>query len=127
VFLETMLEGQYTKVPGRMNLNSVPPELLRDLMRQLADDETLAEEIRYLRSSSPTGLVSVADLRRIPTLMREENRSVLRAIGELFTTQSNVFTICSRGRSWSTGVESEMIVVVDRSTLPVKILEYREP
>jgi hypothetical protein len=127
VFLETMLEGQYTKVPGKMNLNSVPPDLLRNLMRQLADDETLAEEIRYLRTSSPTGLVSVADLRKLPTLMREENRNLLQVMGDYFTTQSNVFAICSRGRSWSTGLESEMIVVVDRSTVPVKILEYREP
>ena len=44
----------------------------------------------------------------------------------MFTTTSNVFTVTTRGRSQATGLEVEMIVVVDRSTLPVRIIEYRE-
>jgi hypothetical protein len=44
----------------------------------------------------------------------------------LFTTQSNVFTIVSRGKSKSSGQEVEIIAVVDRSTIPIKIIEYRE-
>jgi hypothetical protein len=37
-----------------------------------------------------------------------------------------VFTITSRGRSGSTGLEVEITAVVDRSQLPARILEYRE-
>jgi hypothetical protein len=39
---------------------------------------------------------------------------------------SQVFTVNSRGRSESTGLEVEITAVVDRSTLPARILEYRE-
>jgi hypothetical protein len=37
-----------------------------------------------------------------------------------------VFTITSRGRAMTTGLEVEITAVVDRSTLPARILEYRE-
>ena len=44
----------------------------------------------------------------------------------LFDTQSNVYTISSLGKASGSGVEQEIIAIVDRSTLPVTILEYRE-
>jgi len=39
----------------------------------------------------------------------------------------NVYTISSRGRAESTGLEVEILATVDRSSLPLRILEYREP
>jgi len=45
---------------------------------------------------------------------------------EIFDTRSSVFTISSKGTAKASQVEQEIIVVVDRSTLPVTILEYRE-
>jgi hypothetical protein len=39
---------------------------------------------------------------------------------------SQVFTVNSRGRSDSTGLEVEITAVIDRSSLPARILEYRE-
>ena len=50
----------------------------------------------------------------------------LLEMAQNFTTRSNVYTITSRGRSGASGREVEIVVVVDRSTVPVKILEYRE-
>jgi hypothetical protein len=44
----------------------------------------------------------------------------------LFDTKSNVYSISCLGRAEGSGVEQEIIAIVDRSTLPVTILEYRE-
>ena len=42
-------------------------------------------------------------------------------------TRSNVFRISSIGTSEVSGLEQEIICLVDRSTIPVRIIEYREP
>jgi general secretion pathway protein K len=128
VFEETQLESIYARPPGKINLNSVSSDLLGKVLAVLLDDETVADEIRYLRDSRQGGILSLADLLNAPSLSSMENAAdVIGTLGTYFTTQSNVYTITSKGRSWGTGMEAEMIVVVDRSTLPVKILEYREP
>ena len=86
--------------------------------------EYLAEEIVYLRNSRLQGIASLVDLLDIPAF-REET-GTLEYLGRIMDTRSNVYSICSQGRSQSGGVEVEIIVVVDRSTLPIRILEYRE-
>jgi hypothetical protein len=53
-------------------------------------------------------------------------QEVLTQVIPLFCTDSNVFSITSRGRSDATDEVSEINIVVDRSSLPVRILEYRE-
>jgi hypothetical protein len=47
-------------------------------------------------------------------------------LARYFTTTSNVYTIAARGRSLVSGIEVEMIVRVDRSDIPIRIIEYRE-
>ena len=47
-------------------------------------------------------------------------------MGHRLTTGGSVFSITSRGMSQVGDVETAMYVVVDRSTLPIQILEYRE-
>ena len=64
----------------------------------------------------------LGDLKRIPAV----TSGILDQLAARFTTTSNVFTISSRGRSQASGLEVEIIAVVDRSTVPVRILEYRE-
>ena len=96
-------------------------ELLRQL---LVDREHLADEIMYLRYSGLQGISSLVDLIDIPAF-REDTGS-LEFLARIADVTSNVYTVSSRGRSWPSGVEVEIIAVVDRSTLPIRILEYRE-
>jgi hypothetical protein len=119
VMNETTLSRSWTRVPGRVNINTVSTEFLRDL---LPDNEDLADEIIYLRSSRPEGITSLTTLQDLPEMTDERMAQLVT----LFTTSSNVFTITSRGRSASSGMEVEIIATVDRSTLPVRIIEYRE-
>ena len=70
---------------------------------------------------SPITLLS-QHLYEIPDMSRE----TVGQLAELFTTSSNVLTISARGWSRVTGLEVEIIAVVDRSTVPIRIIEYRE-
>jgi type II secretory pathway component PulK len=119
IYQEGTLEDGTRPIVGKVNLNTAPPSVLRAL---LPDDPISADAIISLRSASSTGLLAISDL-------GESNRispQSLAAIADYADTQSNVFTVTSRGRSASTGLEVEITAVVDRSTLPARILEYRE-
>ncbi len=118
VLEETLVAHPEEKQPGRMNINTVPEQFLRDLIA----DETLADEIIYLRNSRAEGIVSMLELQTIPGL----NADLWIRLYDMFDSKSNVYSISSVGRSESTGAEVEIIVVVDRSTVPIRILEYRE-
>ncbi len=120
---EVILTDPLLRLPGRMNINTIPRELLLSLFELYGIDQMAAEEIIYLRDSRPEGIASIVELREIPEL---EESGALEQIAGLFCTQSAVYTIASKGRSWGTGVEVEIIVTVDRSTVPIRILEYRE-
>ena len=121
VFAETRT-GQFSgRPPGKINLNTVSEDLLRQL---LFGREHLADEIVYLRSSGLEGISSIVDLVDIPAF--REDTGTLELLARISDTTSNVYSICSKGRSLPSGVEVEIIAVVDRSTLPIRILEYRE-
>ena len=119
IFQEATLEDGTRPIVGKVNLNTAPASVLRAL---LPDDPISADAIISLRSASSTGLLAISDL-------GESNRispQSLAAIADYANTHSNVFTVTSRGRSASTGLEVEITAVIDRSTLPARILEYRE-
>jgi hypothetical protein len=120
VFAETSI-GTPGRLPGRLNLNTASVELLRQL---LFGREHLADEIVYLRSSSLEGITSIVDLIDIPAF--REDTETLEYLARIAGTTSNVYSICAKGRAQPSGVEVEIIAVVDRSTLPIRILEYRE-
>jgi hypothetical protein len=105
--------------PGRMNINTVSARLLRELF---PEDQTLVEEILYLRSQ-PQGIPNMVTLAR---QMNDLDAGTWDTLTTLFTTSSAVYTISSRGRSVASGLEVEIIAVVDRSTVPIRIIEYRE-
>ena len=119
IFAETCLYDAHEAPPGRININTVAPELL---YRLLPDNERLVEEILYLRVNNAGGITSPLDYLNISGI----ETSMVSFLYGLFDTQSNVFTISSLGRAPGSGVEQEIIAIVDRSTLPVTILEYRE-
>ncbi|MHC5005049.1 MAG: hypothetical protein ACYTJ0_18220, partial [Planctomycetota bacterium] len=112
----------WVRMPGRMNLNSVSPTLMRNLLTELGVEEYIVDELLYLRER-PEGITSLVALQEeIPDL----DQQTLDTLNGLFGTTSNIFTISSRGRSDASGVEIEIIAIVDRSTVPVTIVEYRE-
>ena len=119
IFAEVSLYDAHESPPGRMNINTISPELL---YRLLPENERLVEELLYLRANNAGGITSPIDYLNIPGIQT----SMVAFLYGLFDTQSNVYTISSLGRSNGSGVEQEIIVIVDRSTLPVTILEYRE-
>ncbi len=113
ILAETSIEDPLDRKPGKININTVSTQFFRDILNFIGLDESISDEILYMRESRPQG---------IPNITPED----LRAITRRFDTVSNVFTISSRGRSTASGLEVEIIAVVDRSTVPVQILEYRE-
>lgn len=122
VLAETSMEDPLDRKPGKMNINTVSSTFLRDILAATPLDEAIVDEVIYLRDSQPQGIVSILDLQKIPNITPDE----LKIITRRFDTTSNVFTISARGRSWASGLEVEIVAVVDRSTVPVRIIEYRE-
>lgn len=120
VFWETAIGDPAVRYPGKLNINTASASLLREVFFYNA---SLADDILFLRQNKAEGLSSPVDFLDLPSA---DQATLQQFIIPLFDTSSNVFTINSRGRSLVTGLEVEIICVVDRSTLPVTILEYRE-
>ena len=106
-------------LPGRVNLNTAS---LKALETVFSFDISLAEDVMTLRSSREGGITSILDLLETGRITPE----ILGAVGHRLTTSATVYAITSRGRSTNGDIETAMFVVVDRSSLPVQILEYRE-
>lgn len=119
IFAETCLFDAHEAPAGRMNINTISPELL---YRLFPENSTLVEELLYLRVNNSRGISSPLDYRDIPGIAP----NMITYLYDIFDTRSSVFTITSQGLAPASQVEQEIIVVVDRSTLPVTILEYRE-
>jgi hypothetical protein len=119
LFDETTTNKPHQQGVGKLNINTVPRTLLLDMY---TGQEDLVENIYSMRRNQSEGITSILQLREIPNMTDE----TLLEMAQNFTTRSNVYTITSRGRSGASGREVEIVVVVDRSTVPVRILEYRE-
>jgi hypothetical protein len=122
VLAETTLVPLYERYPGRVNVNTAHPDLIRDLCELQNIDLAIAEELIHMRNSRAEGIVSVADFLDLPDVTPQ----LAERLASVFTTTSNVYMISARGRSLAGGIEVEIIAVVDRSSLPARILEYRE-
>ncbi len=118
---EVSLTDPLDRKPGKINLNTVSPQFFRDLMTGMNVDEFVIDEILYLRDR-PEGITSILDLDEIPDLPPQVRETLIA----MFTTASNVYTISSKGRAEASGLEVEIVAVVDRSSLPIRIIEYRE-
>jgi len=104
-------------VPGRVNLNTAGPEVLGFLF----EDPGVAESILALRQSRAEGITSIVDLLDL----RRVDPTQLSGIADLLDVTGWTFSVTSRGTS-NTGQEVEIHAVLDRSNLPIRILEYRE-
>jgi hypothetical protein len=105
-------------ISGKVNLNTAGPEVLRIIF---AGDSAVAESIMAYRQSRAEGITSIVDLLEL----RRIDPDVLATVADQLDVTGWVYSISSRGKSTS-GQEVEIHAVVDRSTLPVKIIEYRE-
>lgn len=105
---------------GKVNLNTASRALLRDILQL---DTRYADSILSRRISKQSGLLSLADIVDLPGATQEQ----LLILGQVADVTSSVYMISSRGRATSSGAEAEIVVMVDRSESPVRILEYREP
>ena len=121
VFAETSIGDPRQRRAGKLNINTVSEEVLLQLLQ---DREYLADEIIYLRASRPEGIASLVDLIDIPAF--QDNPATLEYIAGIMDVSSSVYSITVKGRSRTGDVEVEIFAVVDRSTVPVRILEYRE-
>jgi len=119
IFAEAVAIDPQAPAPGKVNLNTVSIRTLRDV---LGLDGPTIDAILNLRSSRQGGITSVVDLLGTNRITPQ----VLVGLATQADVTSEVFTITSRGRSENTGLEVEITAVVDRSTLPARILEYRE-
>jgi len=121
VFAELTMDDPEYRHPGKINLNTASTEVLQDVLDL---DPTAADEILLIRQRSTTGIISIAELLAEAPLVF--NGNILAEIADVADVRSNVFTITSVGRDKNSNVEVQLMVVVDRSSLPVHILEYRE-
>lgn len=119
IFQECAMEAVDRPGPGKLNLNTVPAEVLREVLDL---DIRVADGIVKLRDGREEGIASLVDLLEVPGMTPQ----ILQQIGNFMDTVSNVYSISAKGRSKATGTEVEIFAVVDRSTVPVRILEYRE-
>ena len=118
--LRELTGDDFTKpVPGRMNINTVPEAVLKEVVEI---DPRVADAIIARRKSKPEGIASLADL----SSMSGINPQVLGQLATQFDVTSSVYTVTSRGRAASTGAEVEIEAVVDKSKLPATIISYRE-
>ncbi|MCH2145543.1 MAG: type II secretion system protein GspK [Phycisphaerales bacterium] len=120
VILDEGWIGELTeRRPGRINVNTATQKALEVVF---SFDPSLAEDVISLRNSRSGGITSIMDLLEAGRITPE----LLGAVGHRLTTQGTVFSITSRGTSQFGDIETAMFVVVDRSTLPIQIMEYRE-
>ncbi|MCH2133425.1 MAG: general secretion pathway protein GspK [Phycisphaerales bacterium] len=119
ILQETGLKPQHRPTWGKININKAPSTLLYDVFQ---DEERIVDDILSMRASQAQGITSLMDLWYLPNM----DEQLMSRLLTMFTTQSNVFTITSRGKSGGSQQEVEIIAVVDRSTIPIQILEYRE-
>lgn len=119
VLAESTIGTTYAYGPGRININKAPVEVLELLP---GVDEAMADQIDLLRNSKADGITNLIELLQIPTLSRE----TLAAMAPLVDVKSSVYVITSRGVGLPGRTEVELVVTIDRSSLPIQIIDYLE-
>lgn len=105
--------------PGQVNVNTASREVLELLPGMEAE---MLDKIEAYRESNPEGMESILDLQRVI----EVNREVLAGMAPYIDTQSQVYRITCRGRALPAMTQVELVVTIDRSRLPVTVIDYTE-
>lgn len=128
VLAETRMDPAFDRRPGRVNINTASHELIERIAESLNWEPAVADELIYRRDSAPEGITSELEFREIAAgfFPGDGASQFTLQLAQTFCTRADVFVIASRGRSDVSDAETEIVCVVDRSTVPVRILEYRE-
>ncbi len=114
---ETTL-GEQAGSPGKVNLNTISD----DGLAYLAEIPiSVRDTIIFDRKGRSQGYTSIVDLLDVAGLTRDR----VADLYEVADVRSNVYVATCRGRDERSGVEVEMVVTLDRSTLPIIIREVR--
>ncbi len=105
--------------PGLVNVNTASREVLELLPGM---EPEMLDEIEAYRESNPEGMESILDLQRVI----EVNRDVLAGMAPYIDTQSQVYRLTCRGRALPAMTQVELVVTIDRSRLPVTVIDYTE-
>jgi len=108
------------RIPGRVNLNTASAEVLMALFGRDDQAEQIARSIVADRAGLPYGFTSVAELLNQPSMTVER----FKAVVELVTVRSDVFTIQCLATADVTGANFRIESVVDRSTSPCTVLYW---
>jgi len=102
-----------------VNVNTAPREVL-ELIPEIGP--TLADQIVFERQTSSRGYTNIMDLLNVSGMTREQ----LVQVAPFVDVRSSVYVITSRGRAQTGRAEVELIVTIDRSELPIRIIDYIE-
>lgn len=99
---------------GKFNINTIPREVLERFSRIEPEQMEMILSERDARSG---GFTSMADLLDIPDM----TEATLATLMGYMDVHSNVFVVSSRGKDRTTGIEVEVVAVIDRTSIPVVI------
>ncbi|MHC4631108.1 MAG: type II secretion system protein GspK [Planctomycetota bacterium] len=111
------------KLPGKVNINTAPKDVLAALLGGDDTADQTAENIITYRESLMYGMQSIGELMQAGSM----NVDSFKKIVDFITTRSDVFTIRSvatADRNGFAGATLETEAVVDRSSTPCKILYW---
>jgi DNA uptake protein ComE-like DNA-binding protein len=100
--------------PGKLNVNTCDAQVLEYLPNMTPE---LADAILAERAGSSEGFKSIVDLLKVPNMTKAQ----LSPLYDFLCVRSNVFQVTSRGTDERTGIEVEIQVDLNRSTLPVTL------
>jgi len=111
------------RIPGRVNVNTAPKEVLAALLGGEASSKTLAENIVNYRQGKLGGMTSVAELLKVESF----GLGTFKQITKYVTVRSNVYTVRCNGRADKRamrGANLQSESVVDRSGSFCRILYW---
>jgi len=112
-------------IPGMVNVNTAPREVLTAIIGPRDSGEQLADDIIAYRGTLLYGLQSVADLLNVESVDVKQFKELVDHI----TVRSNVymvrcFTQATNGQDW--GIRRVSEAIVDRSKSPCKVMYWHE-
>ena len=126
-------DGQEYRIPGLINVNTAPFEVLQSLPNIGTDTaKAISGEIPYIDKKPFTSIGDLVD--RVTEITgsgtKWDKEKPFRSISNLITTRSNVFTVYVTAQVTDEGetevfAEKRILVIVDRSVNPIKVRYFR--
>ena len=111
------------EVPGKVNINTAPREVLMALLGAGETAEQTADDIIAYREGLIYGMQSIAEVMNVGSVKVD----TFKKIADSITVRSDVFTIrcfATANRAGTDGTRLQTETIVDRSSTPCKILYW---